>query len=85
MDDKLTHAQRVRLEAFGQAINVLYVLKSPSSAPPPPPPTMAEVFARAEEIEAWLLKAEDDQRRVYRERPILDRRTSFGWDGRGPG
>lgn len=70
-EDKLTHAQRVRLEAFAQACNsnmIVYiepdtqpglpagVVRHPSERPPER--TMENLFARAEQIEAWLWEVE---------------------------
>lgn len=63
-EDKLTHAERIRLESFAQAINSSMAVRL---VPPLPagvaritddrPATLADVFKRAEEIEAWLRKA----------------------------
>lgn len=68
-EDKLTHRQRVRLEAFSQALNSTMAVRL---VPPHPagvvaiaerPTTMADVFARAEEIEAWLWKVDEGRPR----------------------
>lgn len=64
-EDKLTHRQRIRLEAFSQAIASTYVvsLLPPEQADvvriaPASPPTMEALISRAEMIEAWLLRAD---------------------------
>lgn len=63
-EDKLTHRQRVRLESFAQALNSSMAVRL---IPPNPAgvasiaeraTTMADVFKRAEEIEAWLWRVE---------------------------
>ncbi len=69
-EDHLTHRQRVRLESFAQAINSS--MPVPLQKPLPAdvvrvgshrPNTMEELFARAEEIEAWLWKVEEERPR----------------------
>ncbi len=47
-EDKLSHRQRIRLESLSQAMR----------APFNSMPTIQEIFKCAEEIEAWLLKAD---------------------------
>lgn len=65
-EDKLTHAQRLRLESLAQAMNTAMLVRiAPSDGPPgtvtlrDKPVTMADLFKRAEEIEEWLLAAKE--------------------------
>lgn len=66
LEDKLTRAERIRLEAFAQALNSAHVVGLAAQLPSnvvaidaePRRRTMADVFQRAEEIEAWLKRAE---------------------------
>lgn len=55
-EDKLTHRQRVRLEALAQTHGAIFI-HFPGDGPRP---DTTQVFAKAEEIEAWLLKAGAD-------------------------
>lgn len=55
-EDKLTHAERLRLEALSQSIHLTMAL---NRAPPQLDSTQAEKFIleRAERIEEWLTAA----------------------------
>lgn len=56
VSDQLTRAERVRLEAFAQAVasGMVVPLRSFEEGGPK---TLDDLFARAEAVEAWLLKA----------------------------
>lgn len=68
IEDRLTHAERIRLESLSQALNTMHVAPLHPEDPsvtrigPPTRITMAEVFARAEEIEAWLRSADSPRK-----------------------
>lgn len=55
-EDQLTRGERVRLESFAQAVNSVMVAYLPTDASDPAE-RMAALLDRAEQIEAWLLKA----------------------------
>lgn len=77
-DDKLTRAERIRLEAFAQAVNSAAAVRlaGPDRNPEPVFVSLGDqerrLFAalldRAEAIEAWLYKAETPQLRAERAR-----------------
>lgn len=59
-DDQLTRAERVRLESFAQAVNSTMPVRLGGDRDvfkDGPPVSIDDLFARAEAIEAWLLKA----------------------------
>jgi len=71
-EDKLTRAERVRLESFAQAINSAMAVRLSGEGQPAvnqaaiagriggePPITMDDLFRRAELIETWLKKARE--------------------------
>lgn len=53
-DDKLTRAERVRLEAFAQAVNSSFTLRNKITGDTP---SLVDLFTQAEKIEAWLKAA----------------------------
>lgn len=53
-EDKLSRAERIRLESFAQATNTVLMTRDRNTRP-----TLGELFTQAEQIEAWLKKANE--------------------------
>ena len=57
VEDKLTHAERVRLEAFCMSINATNIVGLDAATKEE---AMPAILKRAEELEKWLRSAQED-------------------------